>query len=306
MKLLHSIYSRINAFIDRYLIQAFIFSFVFLGSLLILWPIVIQVIPAGSVGVLYRPLFGGVDLDNVYGEGVHFVFPWDTLTQYNARIQTGTANIDVMTSDSLKTQVKVVYQYEINATTAPMLHKYVGPDYLNKIIEPLVISSTREKIAQYSAQKAFTSDLNKVMVDIAITADKVLIQNISPPGYDYVKLVNIPSAEIVDISLPEEVQKAIESKLVDAERAASFEFKLLAEAEESKRKVIEAQGIAKFQDIVRPGLTDNYLRWRGIEATQGLAASNNSKIVMFGSGSTGLPLILGDMDKTQNQSTKNK
>ena len=71
-----------------------------------------------------------------------------------------------------------------------------------------------------------------------------------------------------------------------------------SERSEAQRKEIEAEGIRKFQDIVRPGLSDSYLRWRGIEATQNLATSSNSKIIVFGQGPTGLPLIMGDMDKT--------
>jgi regulator of protease activity HflC (stomatin/prohibitin superfamily) len=35
------------------------------------------------------------------------------------------------------------------------------------------------------------------------------------------------------------------------------------------------------------------LRWKGIEATEKLANSSNSKVVVVGSGKDGLPLILG-------------
>jgi regulator of protease activity HflC (stomatin/prohibitin superfamily) len=306
MKFLKLLISRVQNFLDKYLIQMLILSFLLVGSIIVLWPIVIHTIPAGSIGVVYRPLQGGVDLNKVYREGYSFIWPWDTLTQYDGRIQTKSVDIQVMTSDSLKTNVKVVYQYEVNASTLPYLHRYVGPDYQSKIIEPLVISSAREKIAKFTVQNAFTTDLSVVLKDIAITADQILLDNISPPGFDFIKLIRIPSAEIVDISLPQDVQKAIESKIVDSEKASAYQFILEAERQEAKRKMIEAEGIAKFQDIVRPGLTDNYLRWRGVEATQKLAESNNSKIIMFGSGSSGLPLILGDMDKNNNAVSNKK
>jgi prohibitin 1 len=41
-------------------------------------------------------------------------------------------------------------------------------------------------------------------------------------------------------------------------------------------------------------LTDKILRDKGIEATIKLAESNNSKVVVIGSGESGLPLILGN------------
>lgn len=302
MKFFKNLFTRINAFVDKYLIQTLIFCFIAIGTLVVLWPVVVKIVPSGYAGVLYRPLFGGVYLDRVYGEGIHFILPWDTFFQYNARMQTNKVELEVLTSDLLKTRITVVYQYEVNESTLPLLHKYVGPNYAKTIIEPLVISSARDKIAGFTSQRAFTSEFSKLVTDIAITSDKILVDNISPPGFDNIKMIRITSAEIIDITFPPEVELAIAAKLVDAEKAYAYEFKLLAETQEAKRKAIEAEGIAKFQDIVRPGLTENYLRWRGIEATQKLAESNNAKIVMFGSGSTGLPLILGDMDKTQGKS----
>ena len=70
------------------------------------------------------------------------------------------------------------------------------------------------------------------------------------------------------------------------------------EIRESERKKIEAEGISEFQRIVSEGISDSYLRWRGIEATLQLAQSKNSKIVIVGSGKDGLPTILGGADRS--------
>ncbi len=75
-----------------------------------------------------------------------------------------------------------------------------------------------------------------------------------------------------------------------------YKFRVQREAEESKRKQIEADGIAAFQKTVSQGISDSYLRWRGIEATLELAKSPNSKIVVIGSGKDGLPIILNGAD----------
>ena len=56
----------------------------------------------------------------------------------------------------------------------------------------------------------------------------------------------------------------------------------------------QAQGIADFQRIVSQGLNAHLLQWKGIEATEKLAASSNAKVVVIGSGDSGLPLILGN------------
>ncbi|PIU54440.1 MAG: band 7 protein, partial [Deltaproteobacteria bacterium CG07_land_8_20_14_0_80_60_11] len=53
----------------------------------------------------------------------------------------------------------------------------------------------------------------------------------------------------------------------------------------------EAQGIQDFQKIISQGLTEQLLRWKGIETTRALAESQNSKTIIIG-GRDGLPLIL--------------
>jgi regulator of protease activity HflC (stomatin/prohibitin superfamily) len=70
-------------------------------------------------------------------------------------------------------------------------------------------------------------------------------------------------------------------------------FILDREKQEAERKRIEAEGISDFQRKVAEGLTDSYLKWKGIEATQKLSESGNSKVVIIGSGPQGLPVILG-------------
>jgi hypothetical protein len=47
---------------------------------------------------------------------------------------------------------------------------------------------------------------------------------------------------------------------------------------------------------VGPGLTEPYLRWKGIEATLALAQSPNSKVVVIGTPRDGMPLLLGGAD----------
>ena len=71
-----------------------------------------------------------------------------------------------------------------------------------------------------------------------------------------------------------------------------YKFRVESEAQESKRKQIEANGIAAFQETVSKGISDSYLRWRGIDVTLQLAQSPNAKVVVIGSGKHGLPIIL--------------
>jgi regulator of protease activity HflC (stomatin/prohibitin superfamily) len=95
------------------------------------------------------------------------------------------------------------------------------------------------------------------------------------------------------ITLPPGLTSSIEEKLKADQESQRMQFVLLKEKQEAERKRIEAKGIADFQDIVSKGISDQLLRWKGIEATEKLAGSNNTKVVVIGAGKTGLPLILG-------------
>jgi regulator of protease activity HflC (stomatin/prohibitin superfamily) len=118
-----------------------------------------------------------------------------------------------------------------------------------------------------------------------------------------IRLIQISDVQIIDIQFPEDVEKAIQQKLVELAKADGYKYILEAAKQEAKRKAIEAEGIRQFQETVKTGLTDNYLRWKGIEATEKLANSDNTKVVVFGQGAGGLPLIFGDMDKSRSSSS---
>lgn len=99
----------------------------------------------------------------------------------------------------------------------------------------------------------------------------------------------IENTPLRNIQLPDRVVEAIEEKLrAEQESECSLYWKRSGLRD---RKRIEAQGIADFQKIVAEGLNKDLLQWKGIEATEKLANSTNTKVVVVG-GKDGLPLIL--------------
>ena len=101
-----------------------------------------------------------------------------------------------------------------------------------------------------------------------------------------------------DVVLPEGLQKSMVEKNQQEQMAEEYKYRIEREEQEAKRKRIEAQGIRDFANIVKDGISDRYLMWRGIDATLALAQSNNSKVIVVGSGKTGLPILLGNLDST--------
>jgi regulator of protease activity HflC (stomatin/prohibitin superfamily) len=138
--------------------------------------------------------------------------------------------------------------------------------------------------------------------DIYMNKDRILttvvIEAIEALGQKYVTANDVI---IREISLPPAIRQAIESKLTEQQRFQAYVYRLKREEKEAKRKAIEAEGIKNYQDTVAKTLSDKLLKWQGIQATLELAKSNNSKVVVIGAGSTGMPLILGgDYSNTGN------
>lgn len=67
----------------------------------------------------------------------------------------------------------------------------------------------------------------------------------------------------------------------------------LVQVEQQKAdiKVVEAQGIAKAQQIINQTLTDKYLQHEAIQAQSALANSPNHTTVYIPSGQNGIPLV---------------
>jgi hypothetical protein len=104
--------------------------------------------------------------------------------------------------------------------------------------------------------------------------------------------IQILDTLVLSIELPPDIVAAINRQTEQYYMIQEYKFRVEREAEESKRKQIEADGIAAFQKTVSQGISDSYLRWRGIEATLLLSQSPNAKVVVIGSGKDGLPIIL--------------
>jgi regulator of protease activity HflC (stomatin/prohibitin superfamily) len=104
--------------------------------------------------------------------------------------------------------------------------------------------------------------------------------------------VYIETTPLRNVSLPTQLTEAIEQKQRADQESQRMEFILTKEKQEADRKRIEAQGIADFQKIVSSGISEQLLRWKGVEATEKLANSPNTKVIIVGSGKDGLPVIL--------------
>jgi len=248
---------------------------------LFFWPRIFFTIEAGHAGVLYRRFFGGTVTDKIYPEGFHIIPPWDRLQIYDVRVQTDYHDFEALSSQGLPLKLTLAIRYRPLYQTLGLLHKNIGPDYLEKIIIPETEAVIRETVGQYTAEELYSQKRAVVEGILRETLEKVMR-----------RYVQMESVVIRQIILPERIVRAIEGKLEQEQLAKAYDFRLLQEEKEAKRKEIEAGGIKAYNELVDKSLSDKVLTWKGVEATRQLAESSNAKVVVIGSGKGGLPLIL--------------
>jgi regulator of protease activity HflC (stomatin/prohibitin superfamily) len=251
-----------------------------LFALVALSPRMVVTIYAGQEGVLWRR-FSGTGLDIVLLEGVHVIFPWDTVFVYDVRIQRVDHVVEVLSTDGLQIKVDVSTGYYPVMKTVPRLHQKVGPDYVTKIIIPEVVTAVREVMGKYRPQELYTRRTEEMQAQIKARA--------AVQAQDH--FIIIDDVLIRKIELPESVQEAIQRKLTQEQEAQEYEFRLVKETQEAERKRREAMGIATYQQLIAARLSPQFLQWKGIEATLDLAKSPNTKVIMIGNRN-GLPLIV--------------
>lgn len=288
-------------------------AFALVLAVVLFVPSLIQTIPAGHVGVVYKRFGGGTDLRSVLSEGVVLVLPWNTVTLYDARVLVTERRLGAMTADGLKVELDVVWRYHLNAPQAGLVHKAFGPDYGSLIIDNTVSHVLRDVVAHFATQDLYSSARTQLGETVFMGAQKALenldgiatvreeavgrgvLRALTPAvgkRLAEVEWVLLEDVLVKHVHIPKGLEDAITRKNEARTLVEEFEYRLQAEQKEVERKRIEALGIRNFQEIVSAGLSDSYLAWKGIGATLELAKSPNAKVVVIGSGRNGLPIIL--------------
>lgn len=247
--------------------------------LILLWMSVAYV-PAGHVGVL--TIFGRVTGD-VLSEGTHLVNPFAVNTTMSVRTQEVKETASVPSNEGLIMTLDTSLLFRLDSSKAPEVFRSVGPNYTDVVVEPNLRAAIREATASHSANALYSGEREAVAKQIVDT----LNEKLKGRG------VIVESVLLRDIQLPTALKQSIEAKQQAEQESLAMNFRLQKEKQEAERKRIEAQGIRDFQQTVAQGISAQLLEWKGIEATETLAKSPNTKVVVIGSQKNGLPLILG-------------
>ena len=244
---------------------------------------VIQIDP-GQVGV--QSLFGNVQ-ERTLPSGLSVVNPLVAVKEFDIKTQNYTMSgindegqkggddaIRALSADGLEVTIDLTVLYRIIPASAPKIYRELGTSYRDLIVRPIARTRIRDLASNYEAVSLYSSKReefqNKIFeaIDVDFTARGLVLEQLL----------------VRNITLPESVKRAIESKINAEQDAQKMEFVLQKEEQEAERKRVEARGIADYQKIITSTLTDKQLQYEAILAQKELSLSPNAKVVIMGSG----------------------
>lgn len=204
------------------------------------------VIPAGNVGVVFNVLRGVQP--QPLGEGTHIVLPFiQEVIIYDARLQEVTLAvpapgarepapseeaITARSKEGLEIGVDVTVQYRVKRDEAPLLHRELGPRFLDTLIIPQIRSKVRDAVGQFNAADLISTQ--RTQLEQAVT--RGLSEELRK---GHIELVGVLLRRI---DIPQSVAKVIEEKQTAEQQVQVAETRRRQAEIDAQRLVAQARG----------------------------------------------------------------
>ncbi len=233
-------------------------------------------------GVVFKKYTSGLDVDNVLHEGLNLVAPWNDVIIFEIAEQQIEETMDVLSQDGLAISIDVSLRFRPNPSNVGFLYQAFRNEYVTNLVRPELRSAVRRIVGQYTPEELYSTKRQEIETLIQDKTRDILAEN----------HVELKALLFRSIKLPTSIQKSIEEKLSADQEAQKYNYLIEQEKKEAERRRIDAEGKAAANKILSASLTDKILKEKGILATEKLAGSDNTKIIIIGGGDDGLPIIL--------------
>ncbi|WP_343329930.1 prohibitin family protein [Polaribacter staleyi] len=238
----------------------------------------------GEGGVIFEALGDGINTEKTYSEGFHIVAPWNRMIVRKVRQQSISDEMNVLSVNGLEVKVNGTIWYEPEFSNLGKLIKTKGEDYERELLDPAINAAARSVVGRYTPEQLYSSKRDVIEQEI-LDEIKIVLKD---------QYLLVTRVLVEDVKLPTTIRTAIETKLKQEQESLEYEFRIAKAEKEAKRQKIDAEGKAVANKILSASLTDKILQEKGIQATVELSKSTNSKVIVIGSGKSGMPIILGN------------
>jgi len=140
---------------------------IILGLLLLLGGKTFVTINAGQAGVVFKTFDGGVVTDQpALGEGLQFIWPWNSVVIYPVRQQNEDVKMGGLSSNGLEIKLEVTAWYQPTLEQLGMLHQEKGVNYKNSILLPAIRSAARSVVGRYTPEEIYSTKRDAIQTEI--------------------------------------------------------------------------------------------------------------------------------------------
>ncbi len=234
----------------------------------------------GHVAVLWRASNG--TQPSAYGEGLHYIAPWNDMYVYDLRSMSHDEVLDVIAVNGLGIKLDASVRYHLEPDQVVALQKEIGPNYYKTILEPVLRSEARRVFGRYTPEEIYSTKRDLIEREIR----EGLRSKIEG------KHIALEAVLIRNVELPDAIRHAIDEKLAAQQDVLKMKYVIQVAKAMAEKRRIEAQGIADYNQIVAASLTSPMLEFDRIQDLNRLAASTNAKTVVIGPGAKATPVLL--------------
>jgi len=234
----------------------------------------------GQVGVLWTAASG--TQKNTFPEGLHSIAAWNTLSVYDLRSMSHGEELDVIAVNGLTIKLNCSVSYRIEPSEVVALQQEIGPEYYQKILEPVLRSEGRRVIGRYTPEEIYSTKRELIERELR----EGLKEKIAG------KHLVLEAILIRNVELPLAIRTAIDQKLSAEQEVLKMQYVLELTKAAAEQKRVEAQGIADYNRTISQSLSPAILDYDRVRQLSQLATSSNAKTVVLGPGAQPPALVL--------------
>ncbi len=199
----------------------------------------VSYVPTGHTGIVTT--FGKVH-DETLEAGLAWHAPWDNVIKMDNREQRVAFNLQAFSKDIQQVDIQGSINININKSTAMILYREVGTDYVNIFVTPRIQEDVKIVIAGYTAENLIS---NRQAASDAIY--ELIKDELTEKG------INVISLALENVDFTDAFEAAVEAKQVatqEKQRAQTEQERMTMEEEaKAKRSVIVANAEAEKAKI---------------------------------------------------------
>lgn len=176
----------------------------------------------------------GIDQKTIYGEGKHFIMPWNDFITMNVQEKSKNFTQSVLDKEGLSVTIECAVNYQLKKGAGGWMYSEKGADDVwdEKIVTPTAKGAIKDVAGKYDAEELYSTKRDQMEIEIM----ELIVGRLN--NYN----VDVTFVEIADVDLPDNITKAIENKQEQDQKNQLAEKKELEETYLANAKIQAARG----------------------------------------------------------------